>query len=106
MQSSQIPSLIAQRYEILQTLGSGGMGTVFRAFDTQTGENVAVKMLKSDVIANDPGMVQRFARDGQALRLLNHPNIVKLLATVQQDEQHFLVMEYVSGGSLADLLKI
>ena len=89
----QIPSLIQERYEILQPLGSGGMGTVFQARDVQTGEHVAVKMLKPDVTAQDPSMVQRFARDGEALRRVNYPNIVELLATVQQDGQHYLVME-------------
>jgi hypothetical protein len=68
-------------------------GQVFQARDVQTGEHVAVKMLKPDVTAQAPGMVRRFARDGEALRRVNHPNIVELLATVQQDGQHYLVME-------------
>ncbi len=105
MQSNNVPALLQQRYEILQLLGSGGMGTVFQARDVDTGDLVAVKMLKPDIIDLDPDIVQRFAREGDVLRTLNHPNIVKLLATMQQDDQHYLVLEYVSGGSLADLLK-
>src|SRR5258708_1743158 len=106
MQSNSVPSLLQQRYEILHLLGSGGMGTVFQARDVMTGGDVAVKMLHPDMTAQDPNMVQRFAREGEALRALNHPNIVKLLVTAEQDGQHYLVMEYMSGGSLADLLKI
>src|SRR5258707_9958275 len=105
MQSNNVPSLLQQRYEILQLLGSGGMGTVFQARDVDTGDLVAVKMLKPDIIDLDPDIVQRFAREGDVLRTLNHPNIVKLLATMQQGDQHYLVLEYVRGGSLADLLK-
>src|SRR5260221_7346528 len=104
--SAGVPPLVEQRYEMLQPLGSGGMGTVFEACDVQTGDHVAVKMLKPEVTAQDPDMVQRFAREGEALRTLNHPNIVKLLATVQENDQHYLIMEYMPGGSLADLLKI
>jgi serine/threonine protein kinase len=49
-------------------------------------------------------MVERFLREGEVLRRLNHPNIVKVLATADEGSQHYIVMEYVSGGSLADML--
>ena len=55
-------------------LGRGGMGDVYRATDTQTGETVAVKALKPDVLSRDPGLLERFLRDGEALRQLNHLN--------------------------------
>src|SRR5262245_32263078 len=95
---------IGNRFEVLNFLSQGGMGAVYRGKDTQTGELVAIKVLKSDVVQNDPGILARFEREGELLRTLNHPNIVKLLATGQEADQQYLVMELVSGGSLADLL--
>jgi DNA-binding NarL/FixJ family response regulator/predicted Ser/Thr protein kinase len=97
--------LIGNRYEIERLIGSGAVGRVYRGRDRQTGDPVAIKELMSDWVARAPDSVERFRREGEALRKLNHPNIVKVLATLEEDDQHYLVMEYVSGGSLADLLK-
>src|SRR5512136_3128310 len=100
--------LIANRFEIgdleHDLLGRGGMGAVYRATDTQTGELVAVKALDPEVVTRTPDLVQRFVREGEALRQLNHPNIVRMIAAVEEGGRHYLVMEYVPGGSLADLL--
>ncbi len=85
-------------------LGRGGMADVYRAADTQTGEPVAIKVLRPQPVALDPDILERFVREGQALRQLNHPNIVGMVAAVEQEGQHYLVMEYVGGGSLKDLL--
>jgi DNA-binding NarL/FixJ family response regulator len=73
--------------------------------DTLTGETVAIKKLRFELTANMPQVVERFLREGEALRRLNHPNIVKVLATVDEGTQHYIVMEYVPGGSLAGLLQ-
>jgi serine/threonine protein kinase len=101
--------LIASRFEISDLeedlLGRGGMGDVYRATDTQTGQPVAIKVLKPDVVASNPDIVARFIREGQALRQLNHPNIVKMVTAVEEEGQHYLIMEYVGGGSLQDLLE-
>jgi DNA-binding SARP family transcriptional activator/ABC-type branched-subunit amino acid transport system ATPase component len=86
-------------------LGQGGMGNVYRGLDTQSGEPVAIKVLKPEVVAANPDLVERFVREGEALRQLNHPNIVKLFAAAEQDDHHYLVMEYVDGSSLQELLK-
>jgi len=100
--------LIANRFEISDPekdlLGRGGMGDVYRATDTQTGEPVAVKALSPGVVARDPDILERFVREGEALRQLNHPNIVRMVAAVEKEGRHYLVMEYVGGGSLQDLL--
>lgn len=100
--------VIANRFEIndlkKDLLGRGGMGDVYRATDTETGQTVAIKALKPDVVANAPDIVARFMREGEALRQLNHPNIVKMVAAIEEAGQHYLVMEYVKGGSLQDLL--
>jgi len=96
---------IGNRYEIEKLIGGGAVGRVYLARDTQTGEPVAIKELMSDWVARAPESVERFRREGEALRKLNHPNIVKVLAALEENDQHYLVMEYVGGGSLADLLK-
>src|SRR5512138_2806306 len=96
--------IIANRFELMDRIGQGGMGEVFRGRDIQSGEIVAVKQLRSDFGASLPTLIERFEREGEALRQLNHPNIVAMLDAVEEDGAHYLVMEYVSGGSLEDLL--
>ena len=96
--------MIGGRFEIGEPLGQGGMGTVYLAHDRQTGQPVAIKALKSELLAANRDIVERFVREGEALRRLNHPNIVKMLESVEENGQRYLVMEYVGGGSLADLL--
>ncbi|MCX6068281.1 MAG: serine/threonine-protein kinase [Chloroflexi bacterium] len=78
-----IGTRLKERYHIESELGRGGMGAVYRASDTQTGEIVAVKALNPEVLARDPGMLERFIREGEALRRLNHPNIVRMIAAVE-----------------------
>jgi predicted ATPase len=99
------PSRIGGRFEIAGRLGSGAMGDVFKGLDIETGEPVAIKLLKPELVKSHPDLVERFAREGDALRRLNHPNIVGMLATIQEDDKNFLVMEYVGGGSLRDRLR-
>lgn len=100
---------IANRFVIADPdrdlLGRGGMGDVYRATDAQTGETVAVKALSPDVLTRDPDLLERFLREGEALRQLNHPNIVHMIAACEQDGGRYLVMEYVGGGSLETLLQ-
>jgi predicted ATPase len=89
-------------YELLTEIGSGGMGTVYAAVDRRTGERVAVKHLRADIANSDA--VDRFRREGNLLRRLNHPNIVQLRDVCQREAQQYLVMEYVDGGSLRQML--
>src|SRR3954464_1398007 len=96
---------IGTHYQLLKSIGAGGMGDVYLAKDRRTDQLVAVKRLKPDTYEDAPEIIERFKREGEALRQLNHPNIVKVLATLDENNQHYLVMEYVRGGSLADLLK-
>ena len=109
------PTTIANRFEIrdpqLDLLGQGGMGQVYRGYDQFSGEAVAIKVLKPEQVSLQPDVVARFKREGEALRQLNHPNIVKMLAAITEPEPesgkeiHYLVMEYVRGGSLRELLE-
>jgi predicted Ser/Thr protein kinase len=92
------------RYTVTAMLGRGAMGTVYRALDAQTGREVAVKVLGRD-LAFDREMLERFRREGEALRQLRHPNIVGYVDTFQHDGQQVIVMEYISGGNLHDLVK-
>ncbi|MCL4256325.1 MAG: serine/threonine protein kinase, partial [Anaerolineae bacterium] len=102
---SEGETLIGGRFKLDKIVGMGGMATVYRGTDSQTGETVAIKHLKPDVILHDPDIVARFEREGEALRRLNHPNIVKVLTTVVGNNQHYVVMEYVGGGDLNDLIQ-
>jgi serine/threonine protein kinase len=95
--------VIANRYQIIEAVGAGGMGTVYKGRDTTTQQLVAIKHLKPDLTS--PELIERFKREGDALRELNHPNIVKVLDTVEADKQHYLIIEYLAGGDLAELLK-
>jgi serine/threonine protein kinase len=102
---SMSAQLIGKRYQLDARLGEGGMGTVFRGVDTQTHETIAIKHLKPELLATDPQMLAGFAREAEALRQLNHPHIVKALATLEDSGQYYIILEYVSGGSLADVLR-
>ena len=100
--------LIANRFVIndpdQDLIGQGTMGRVYRGLDKLTGQAIAIKSLKVSSITTDSELVARFIREGEALRQLNHPNIVHMLDLVEEKGQHFLVMEYVQGGSLRDLM--
>lgn len=97
-------NIIAGRYQLLDEIGSGGMGTVYKGKDLQSQSLVAVKVLAADVVQSSPILLERFYRESETLGALNHPNIVKLLSTVEEDDNHFLIMEYVGGGSLKEYL--
>jgi hypothetical protein len=92
------------RYRLLQKLGEGGMGIVWLAQDENLDRRVAVKVLPPRSVA-DPGAVARFQREARALAKLSHPGIVQAFDSDAVGDQHLLVMEYVEGQSLTDLLK-
>jgi serine/threonine protein kinase len=92
------------RYDILSQLGAGAMGVVYLAHDSQTQQQVAIKVLPI-ALAHNPTNLQRFEREVRALQELNHPNIVRYLDHFEEEGDYFLVMAYLSGGSLADRLQ-
>ncbi|NJL94507.1 MAG: serine/threonine protein kinase [Anaerolineae bacterium] len=97
--------VLASHYQIQELIGQGGMGEVYRAEDVRDQTPVAIKALKPEVLSIDPNLLERFLREGQMLRRLNHPNIVKMLDAFAEGQRQYLVMEYVPGGSLRDVLR-
>jgi serine/threonine protein kinase len=102
--SGALSTLIGQRFVQEDLIATGGMGQVFLGRDIQTDQPVAIKRLKPELVAHHSEAVQRLIREGEILRQLNHPNIVKVLATLENEGQPMIVMEYVPAGSLKDLL--
>ena len=91
-------------YEILESIGRGGMGEVYKAKDTRLDRTVAVKVLPEH-LANDPARRERFEREARTISQLNHPNICMLHDVGEQDGVAFLVMEYIEGDTLAERLE-
>ena len=98
------PGTIADRYELDDRLGSGGMSTVYRATDRVLERTVAVKVL-AEHLSDDEKFVARFRREALAVAKLVHPNIVQVYDTGVDNGRHFIVMEYVEGRSGAQLLQ-
>jgi len=92
------------RYELGDVIGRGGMAQVYRGTDTVLGRTVAIKIL-SPQFAQDPDFVARFRREAQAAAKLNHPNVVGVYDSGSDDGTHYIVMEYVQGRTLAEILK-
>jgi serine/threonine protein kinase len=94
--------LVGGRYAILGMLGVGGMGTVYRARDTELDEIVALKMLKRELVEM-PGTLERFRQEVKLARRVTHTNIARTFDIGEHEGDKFLTMEYVEGGSLGDL---
>ena len=92
-------------YEMLSSLGVGGMGEVYRAKDTKLDREVAIKVLP-ELFSRDPERVLRFQREAKILASLNHPSIAAIYGFEEVDEKSFLVMELVEGNTLGERLEV
>jgi predicted ATPase/serine/threonine protein kinase/DNA-binding SARP family transcriptional activator len=93
-----------ERFELQELMAIGGHAEVYRGRDRLTGAEVVIKRLKPELVVKDANYLERFVREGEALRRLEHPNIVHMLASFEYEGQQQIVMELVPGGSLRDLL--
>src|SRR5690349_17588128 len=90
-------------YEILAFIGAGGMGEVYKARDTRLKRLVALKLLLADKMGN-PDRRERFVQEAQAASALNHPNIITIYDTGHENGQDYIVMEYIAGKSLDQII--
>jgi serine/threonine-protein kinase len=101
-------NLIGQRfgqYDIISLLGKGGMASVYRARQISVDRDVAIKVMKSDLIADDPGFLTRFEREAKTVAALSQAHILKVFDYGQQGDTVYLVMELLTGGSLSSLIR-
>src|SRR3954452_13275252 len=94
-----VGELVAERYELEELVGTGGMSSVFRAHDTLLDRKVALKVLHEQY-TEDEEYVERFRREARAVARLSHPNIVTVIDRGEADGRQFIVFEYVDGENL------
>ncbi|RAP78127.1 Stk1 family PASTA domain-containing Ser/Thr kinase [Paenibacillus montanisoli] len=92
------------RYEIITRIGGGGMALVYKAHDILLNRNVAVKVLRQQFV-HDEEFIRRFRREAQSAAALSHPNVVSIYDVGQEEDTHYIVMEYVEGNNLNEIIK-
>jgi len=97
-------STFAGRYQIIEELGRGGMGRVYKATDTKINERVALKLIKSE-IASDKKTLERFGNELKIARKITHKNVGKMFDINEEEGTHYITMEYVSGQDLKGLIR-
>jgi Serine/threonine protein kinase len=95
---------IVQNYELMEQLGQGGMGVVYKARHIHFNEIYAMKMLWQQ-FGSDPTVLQLFVNEAKLLRKLHHPNIVNVTDMVSYNSENFIVMEFVEGRTLAEIIQ-
>ena len=95
----------AGRYEIKELLGVGGMGMVYRAWDAELGESVAIKTLRMDAVQSEPAALERFKQEIRLARRITHRNVVRTHDLGEVDGVYFITMEFVEGHSLKHLIQ-
>ncbi|MBU3158526.1 Stk1 family PASTA domain-containing Ser/Thr kinase [Clostridium frigoris] len=99
-----IGTFLLNRYEVLENIGEGGMGTVYKAKCHVLNRFVAVKILKKE-LSNDEEFISRFKREATSIAKLSHPNIVNVYDVCEDNDVNFIVMEYVDGKTLKQIIK-
>ncbi|MFC1746122.1 protein kinase [Candidatus Riflebacteria bacterium] len=102
--TSMVEKRIGDKYQIMKKIGEGGMGIVYRAQDTNLGRIVAMKMLPHPLVFNE-NFVKKFSEEGKLVARLDHENIVRLYDVANAYATYFMVMEYMGGASLEDVLE-
>jgi serine/threonine-protein kinase len=92
------------RYEVIDRIGRGAMGVVYRAHDKAMGRDVALKVLTAD-LEDDPDIRTRFHREAEAAARLSHPNIITIFDVGEDGDRFFIVMELLRGATLREFLK-
>jgi serine/threonine-protein kinase len=98
-------STFAGRYQVIEELGHGGMGRVYKAFDTKIKEKIALKLLKPE-IASDEDTIERFSNEIRLSRKIGHRNVCKMFDLSEAEGAHFITMEYVSGEDLKTMIRM
>ena len=99
-----IGTLISERYRLEEKIGSGGMSSVYRAFDPTLERWVAIKLMHRD-ISNDPDQLERFRREARTVAQLNHPHVVTVIDAGEDEGAPYIVFEYVEGETLKERIR-
>ena len=98
-------STFAGRYQVIEELGRGGMGKVYKVLDTKIKEKIALKLIKPE-IASDPGTIERFSNELRLSRRIGHRNVCKMFDIGEAEGAHFITMEYVQGEDLKSMIRM
>jgi eukaryotic-like serine/threonine-protein kinase len=99
-----IGHVLGGRYDVLDRVGGGGMALVYKGYDQLLHRKVAIKVLRQQYV-HDEEFIRRFRREAQAAASLSHANVVSIYDVGQEDEVHYIVMEYIEGSTLNDVIK-
>ena len=99
-----IGKVLGNRYEIVEKIAQGGMSIVYKALDLKLNRYDAVKVLNKEFLNNEE-ILERFKQEANAVAFLSHPNIVNIYNVGSEDSVHYIVMEYVKGKTLKELIR-
>jgi serine/threonine protein kinase/Flp pilus assembly protein TadD len=98
-------SLFASRYEVIEELGSGGMGRLYRVLDTKINQEVALKLLRPE-ISRDRKTIERFSNELKLARQISHKNVCRMYHLAEESGTHYIIMEYIQGQDLQSMIKM